>query len=50
MVSTDRTATVIRPCPSMASRAFTAMLTSAVSNWLGSAFTWHGAFGRRIST
>ncbi len=33
---------VMRPSPDIASRALTTMLTSAVSNWLGSASTRQG--------
>ena len=39
------TAIVSRPRPSMASRAFTAMLMMAVSNWPASALTKHGSSG-----
>ena len=42
------TAIVSRPRPSMASRAFTAMLMIAVSNWPASALTKHGSSGPRI--
>ncbi len=38
------------PSPSMASRAFTAMLISAVSNWLRSACTKQGASGTSVTT
>ncbi|GJD92806.1 hypothetical protein BHAOGJBA_6366 [Methylobacterium hispanicum] len=41
---------VRRPSPSMASRALTAMLTNAVSNWLASARTKHGLSGSSAPT
>ena len=43
------TAIVSRPRPSMASRAFTAMLMMAVSNWPASALTKHGSSGPRMT-
>ncbi len=38
------------PAPSIASRAFTAMLTRAVSNWLASTRTKHGWSGTSVTT